>query len=149
MSNADDQFHFKVGWKIKHHKPAGADYVADGLKTILRLLDKSEGVSNKTCDYIYIHQVMPNGTIHEVYAHETGSVTTVDFRLNPGGNRRGRQTQTSVITAVGSLLSDSANNKKKDKNKPHIRLKPPAAGTDDRKYVTGGYRYKAYEAVSS
>jgi hypothetical protein len=147
MSNEDsNQFHFKIGWKKKHHKPAGADYVADGLKTILRLLDKSEGVNHTSCDYIYIHQVMPNGTIHEVYTHETGGLTTVDFRLNSGNNKTKSHGQTAVITAVGSILSNTSKDKKKN-HKPHIRLKVPQK--DERPYRTGGYRYKAYEAVSS
>jgi hypothetical protein len=145
----DDQFHFKIGWKKKHHKPSSADYVADGLKTILRLLDKSEGVNSSTCDYVYVHQVMPNGTIHEVYAHEAGGVTTVDFRLNAGGKKSDKSDQTQVITAVGSLLSGISKNKKKGKNKPHIKLAAPPIVKDERPHKTGGYRYKAYEAVSS
>lgn len=145
----DDQFHFKIGWKKKHHKPSGADYVADGLKTILRLLNKSEGVNQDTCEYIYIHQVMPNGTIHEVYTHETGGVTVVDFRLQRNRDTSTVSHQTEVITGVGAILSKVAKNKKHKAGKTRIKLKAPKVQEDKRPYKTAGYRYKAYEAVST
>lgn len=144
------KYHFRVGWKFKNKKADAADYSAASLKELLQLIDKSEGISIRTTDYLYVHQVLATGGIKEVLAHDenTGAVH-VDFSNN--GVQPGSSTlrdQHKVVNTVGDLLTRAAEvsaKEAKHKKKPRVRLKTavdPKASTPSR----SSFFYTAYEA---
>lgn len=144
------QFHFKVGWKRKHPKAPwqNVDYIAESLKQLLDLLDRAENVSPGNVECMYVHQIMENGTVVEVYKHEAASnVTVFDFTTKRPISRERKEysEQNRVLKEVDRIIQETRSAEDKLPvliSKPRIRLK-----TNGRKFIDGGFFYRAYEAT--
>lgn len=131
----EENHQYKVIWLFKGSKKAcRGDYFAPNLKEVLRMINKSEGVSTTSTDYIYIHHIMPDGSVCEVFCHD---------------HKKGEENipaDSNVVSIVDKLLEKQ---KEESKTKPHIKLSHVKEdNTLVRRFVTASFgRYKAYEAT--
>lgn len=70
-------YHFKVMWQFPKQTTMRADYEAETLGTLLKMLRRSENVSVTTVDKLFVHQHMPDGTVKEVLAHDSSLDVTL------------------------------------------------------------------------
>lgn len=109
-------------WKFPKSKAQRATYDAPNLQTLLRMLDKAEGVSPATTDMLVIHYHASDGQVMEVVSHdkETGFMSC-DYSHN-------------LPVPVKDIPI---------KKKPHIRIPatPVAPST-----IGGSGLYQAYQA---
>lgn len=117
---------YKVMWK--YPSVAGSfrgDYLVENLEELLRLLNKSEGVSRESCECIYIHQMQADGTAIEVYTYDVENKNVVN-----------------IVEASLKRIASASN----EAPKPRVRLKTNKDSVQPTVQANYG-RYTAYEAV--
>jgi hypothetical protein len=138
--------HYKVQWKKLHPKAPTVtmDYMAPNVKKLLKILDESEGVKSSTTEFLYVHMIdHTTGTAKEIVTHEASTgLSTVSYSAD--AVERQAPQQETVLTQINKIIEQT---RKQDKGpvtppKPRVKLK---AGT--RKFIVGGFFYKAYEAT--
>lgn len=113
---------YHVMWQLPKGRVNRATYSAASLQSLLKILDRTEGVSIATTDQLIVHYHQLDGGVIEVVSHDRQT----------GRMRCDYSPKTDVVVPIN-----------KGKNKPHIRLPAPA----QRKYVIGGSGlFQAFEA---
>jgi hypothetical protein len=60
--------HYRVGYKFPRQKAVNMNYTAETLAMLMRNLQISEGVNRDTVEWLFVHQIMPTGTVLELIA---------------------------------------------------------------------------------
>lgn len=141
---------FSVLWKFPGQKKSqSGHYEAPDLKSLLRMIDRSEDVSPATCDILIVHYHMQDGTTLEVVNHEKKGelVTTVmsDPKIHQLPHRVREENFGPLGHGTGPLLErikQAIQEARNPAGKPRIKLKTPPP--TPRRSGAGGL-YTAYE----
>lgn len=131
--------HFRVHWKLNKKRQFTLDIMAASLQDVLRILEKSEGVSVSTVEYMYVHQYIdPNRTVE---------VLAVDSNMKPTSTVEPGEADKKVISMDDVRLA-----KANGKVKPRIRLKSAEvlalpAPKQEPHTMAGLHMYKVMEAL--
>lgn len=68
MSDLVKTNHYRVGYKFPRQKQVTMNYTSETLAALMRNLQMSEGVNRDTVEWLFVHQIMPNGTTLELIA---------------------------------------------------------------------------------
>lgn len=80
---------YTVMWQFPKTKAVRANYAAHDLKDLLKILERTEGVSEHTCDKLFVHYHTIDGNTLEVVSHDKENTvvspvtTTVSYIKKP------------------------------------------------------------------
>lgn len=83
------QYKVQYQWRNVKTRPITVDYAAPDLKSLLKMLDRAEGVSTQNTAFLVVHQINGDGSVTEVVAHDEQS-NVIALRNDEG---RGRMEQ--------------------------------------------------------
>lgn len=159
--------HYRVGYKFPRQKAVTMNYTSETLAMLMRNLQISEGVNRDTVDWLFVHQIMPNGTTLELIAIDSAqgkNVTNIqatpkaqwlddtgdedipfhqkDFDDWLAKNNADRENQ--ILGGVEALLNRAST----ALSKPKIVLKAQAPAEKKRRVIKG-FHFSAKPAVST
>lgn len=74
MSLVPKQINFRVLYKFPRMTPAQANYMAPSLADLMKMLSRAENVTEDSVDFLYIHEVLTDGSVIEHVAIEKKAV---------------------------------------------------------------------------
>ena len=159
--------HYRVGYKFPRQKAVTMNYTSETLAMLMRNLQLSEGVNRDTVDWLFVHQIMPNGTTLELIAVDGAqgiNVTNIkatpkvkwlddtgdedipfhekDFDEWLAKSNADRENQ--ILNDVEALLNKAST----ALSKPKIVLKAQAPAEKKRRVIKG-FHFSAKPAVST
>lgn len=127
--------HFRVYWKFPKCAAKTQDYEMADLATVLRILLRSHNVCPTTVQELVIHEIKPDGKVHELVAYGSAPPWTAEKEKerspNEGVNSndafiefcRNREAICDRDVPVIANIKTIIENKRKMKGKkPHLRL---------------------------
>ena len=141
-----EQQQYMAMWSFSNRKGAHrATFMAENLNAVMRLLNKSEGVSTHVCEEIVVHQLLGGGKVAEVYSYDRAKdETRFDFSVKSEETINGMKAA-NVHSIVDAQLKKS---KEESKVKPHVKLTLDKTKAPARPFVKANFgRYTAYEAT--
>lgn len=156
--------HYRVGYKFPRQKAVNMNYTSETLAMLMRNLQLSEGVNRDTVEWLFVHQIMPNGTVLELIAVDVAqgiNVTNInatpkaevdleedipfhekDFDAFLAKNRADKENQ--ILNDVEALLNKAST----ALSKPKIVLKAQSPAEKKRRVIKG-FHFSAKPAVST
>lgn len=143
-----DDKHFRVSYKFPKQKAVNMNYTAPSVAALMRNLQMSENVNRETVEFLYVHQILGNGSVLELIGIEPSTGTNVtniqavkkdtvitgeyDDDDEILGYASGYNRDTQILEQVTKLLTH---------NKPRIILRAATAPTSIK-----GFHFKAEPA---
>jgi hypothetical protein len=130
---------YRVAWKWKTGKNTVVqDYAAPDLKTLMKMLKRSENVAPETVGELVIHQINNDGTVTEMFA-------TCDVPWSKDGTPETRVPPAEeVVTAQLEKISKAILDGRKGTPtaaKPRIRLTHATTVEPEKHYAANGLYY--------
>ncbi len=72
-----DDKHFRVSYKFPKQKAVNMNYTAPSVAALMRNLQLSENVNRDTVEFLYVHQILDNGSALELIGIEPSTGTNV------------------------------------------------------------------------
>lgn len=121
---------YRIQYQVKGSRAVRCEYTAPSVDKLLAMVWRSEGIKQGDLAHMYIHQVLSNGSVLEVVAHdEMSSNLTSEGSVDEGE---------SLIDGVKNAISEAVK-----KAKPHLRLVTRTGK------VVDGFDVVAYPAKST
>ena len=116
--------YWKVQWKFPKMKMETAQYEADSIYNLLRMLNRAEGVNRTNVDVLIVHQILTNGDVIE--------------HLAVDNYKRDADAASNVVNLLDRIKANPP-------KKPHVRVvSEPVEHRPGR--VVMGYQCVAYPA---
>lgn len=166
MSDLVKTNHYRVGYKFPRQKQVTMNYTSETLAALMRNLQMSEGVNRDTVEWLFVHQIMPNGTTLELIAVDgSQGIDVTNIKAAPKANvvddtnpddtipwhendfnewlkRSDAHREERILKDVEALLTRASTTP----NKPKITIKAQAAKPKRR--VIKGFHFSAKAAES-
>lgn len=130
------EFVFHILYKMKGFAEQRMSYSAQDLSTLLKMLNRTEGISVSSTEKLVIHQVLPDNTVMEVLDHDIKNDSS-KIGTNVIPFRKSESKDVAIMEEVHRCLV-----KAREGAKPEKKLVPL------RNKVVVGYGIFAHEARS-
>lgn len=129
---------FKVMWQMPKQKVMTGNYQCADVKTLLRILERSEGVGRDTCKMLVVHEILPSGKVFEMLCIDEKDRVPVRPYIDPLPFEKDDDDEDTVLSLVEKVLKEVG---EKADSKPHIKL----STTTPKSHVVAG-RWHVYKA---
>lgn len=72
-----EELHFRVSYKFPKQKVVNMNYTAPSVAALMRNLQLSENVNSSTVEFLYVHQILANGSALELVAIDRATNSNV------------------------------------------------------------------------
>lgn len=168
MADMTKPHHYRVGYKFPRQKEVTMNYTSETLAMLMRSLQISEGVNRDTVEWLFVHQIMPNGTVLELIAVDGAlGIDVTNIKATPKAKwldatdndedipfhekdfddwlaKNNADRENKILGEVEALLNKASG----ASSKPKIVLKAQAPAEKKRRIIKG-FHFSAKPAVST
>ena len=161
--------HYRVGYKFPRQKAVNMNYTAETLAMLMRNLQISEGVNRDTVEWLFVHQIMPTGTVLELIAidgaqginvtniqatpkakwlDDTTDDSSIPFHekdFNDWLEKSNTDRENKILADVATLLNKAATSS----SKPKIVIKAQVPEPKKQRRFIKGFHFSAKPAVAT
>ena len=162
--------HYRVGYKFPKQKAVTMNYTSETLAALMRNLQISEGVNRDTVDWLFVHQIMPNGTTLELIAIDGAQgINVTNIQATPKAKwldstdndnddvpfhekdfkdwleKTNADRENKILVDVATLLNKAATSS----SKPKIVIKAQVPEPKKQRRVIKGFHFSAKPAVAT